>query len=162
ATGRLQIQAWLAEQGIPADAVVDVGVIPNHLVAPIIREADVALFPNRAEGGTNLAAMESLACGLPTILSANTGHLDLLGDAHCYPLRHQGSVRPTPLNTCVEGWGESDLEEILAYLEQIHGDRPGAQARGQAAAQVMQDWTWERQVQRLMQHLQPFMHPSSG
>ena len=162
ATGRLQIQAWLAEQGIPADAVVDVGVIPNHLVAPIIREADVALFPNRAEGGTNLAAMESLACGLPTILSANTGHLDLLGDAHCYPLRHQGSVRPTPLNTCVEGWGESDLEEILAYLEQIHGDRPGAQARGQAAAQVMQDWTWERQVQRLLQHLQPFMHPSSG
>jgi tetratricopeptide (TPR) repeat protein/glycosyltransferase involved in cell wall biosynthesis len=148
--GQLRIPEWLAEHGIPPEAVIDIGLIPNHLVAPIVREADVALFPNRGEGGTNLAAMECLACGVPTILSANTGHLDLIHSDHCYPLTHQTPVQPIAAYPGVEGWGESDVEEILAVLEQIYGDRPTAQQKGDRAAQFMQDWTWEKQVQRLL------------
>ena len=41
----------------------------------VMQEADVALFPNRCEGGNNLVALEAIASGVPTILSANTGHL---------------------------------------------------------------------------------------
>jgi hypothetical protein len=41
----------------------------------ILREIDVAVVPNRFEGGTNLVAMECMACGMPVILSANTGYL---------------------------------------------------------------------------------------
>jgi glycosyltransferase involved in cell wall biosynthesis len=44
----------------------------------VLQEMNVAVFPNRAEGGTNLVAMECMACGLPVILSGNTGHLDLI------------------------------------------------------------------------------------
>ena len=43
-----------------ADRVIDVGAVPNALMAPIYRECDVALFPNWAEGGTNLVAMECI------------------------------------------------------------------------------------------------------
>ena len=71
---------------------------PNVGMPHVLHEADVALFPNRAEGGTNLVAMECLASGIPTILSANTGHLDLLrGDriAHRVALEvtHMGFSR---------------------------------------------------------------------
>jgi tetratricopeptide (TPR) repeat protein/glycosyltransferase involved in cell wall biosynthesis len=156
--GRLQIQSWLVTQGIPADAVIDVGPIPNHLVGQIIREADVALFPNRGEGGTNLAAMECLACGLRTILSANTGHLDLIGD-HCYALHHQSPVRSPSSDYGVDGWGESDVDEILETLEAVYGDRPMAQQKGQSAAAFMQDWTWERQIQRLVRQLDTWDEP---
>lgn len=42
-------------------------------LAEALAEADVALFPNRGEGGTNLMAMQAMASGVPTVLSANSG-----------------------------------------------------------------------------------------
>ncbi|MBD2096647.1 tetratricopeptide repeat protein [Trichocoleus sp. FACHB-591] len=150
ADGRLRVVEWLVANGIPADACIDVGPIPNHMVGQIIREAHVALFPNRAEGGTNLVAMESMACGLPTILSANTGHLDLIGSDRCYALTHQKPAKSIPIFQGVEGWGESNVEEIIEALEQVYTDYQTAQAKGQAAAHFMQDWTWEKQVQRCL------------
>ena len=56
-------------------------------------------------------------CGAPAILSANTGHLDLI-DAQCaaMALTRQKPHRSSDAR-CIggsEGWGESDVEEILA------------------------------------------------
>jgi glycosyltransferase involved in cell wall biosynthesis len=90
--------------------VIDVGSLPNGVMAPIYRECDVALFPNRAEGGTNLVAMECLACGVPTILSDNTGHRDLLRMGFGYRL----SQKPCEIWS---EWGESDVEEVVEALE---------------------------------------------
>ncbi len=155
AQGRLQIKEWLVANGIRADAVIDLGVIPNHLVGQILREADVAVFPNRCEGGTNLAAMESLACGIPTVLSANTGHLDLIQPGSAYPLHTQTPISSgNPTHGSV-GWGESDIEEIIETLETIHANRHQAQIVGAAAANMMQSWSWERQVKRLLAVLAP-------
>ena len=98
-----------------ADRVIDVGPVPNALMAPIYRECDVALFPNRAEGGTNLVAMECIACGVPTILSANTGHMDLVERNAAYSLKKQRPITLSHKNA--EGWGESDVDEIIETLE---------------------------------------------
>lgn len=147
---RLKITEWLVANGIPAEAVLDVGVIPNYLVGQIIREADVAVFTNRCEGGTNLAAMECLACGIPTLISANTGHLDLINPSHCYPLKTQNPVKQTPLFAGLEGWGESSVEEVIEWLEEVYNHREEAKHRGQLAAEFMQNLTWEKQVQRFI------------
>ncbi|MCX6026881.1 MAG: hypothetical protein NTY23_11590, partial [Chloroflexi bacterium] len=50
--GALDIASWLERNGVPPSAAIDVGLIPNHLMADIVRACDVAVFPNRAEGGT--------------------------------------------------------------------------------------------------------------
>jgi glycosyltransferase involved in cell wall biosynthesis len=93
-----------------ADQVIDVGALPNGAMAPIYRECDVALFPSRAEGGTNLVAMECLACGIPVILSDNTGHRDLIAMGLGYPLgQRPGKVWSE--------WGESDVDETVEALE---------------------------------------------
>ncbi len=147
---RLRITEWLVANGIPGEAVIDIGPLPNHLVGQIIREADVAVFTNRCEGGTNLAAMECLACGIPTIISGNTGHLDIIAEDHCYPLRKQDAVQPTAIFPGVEGWGESDVEEVVENLEKVYNDREAAKKRGQAAVAFMQDLTWKKQVDRLL------------
>src|SRR3546814_10727981 len=81
-----------------------------------MREADVALFPNRAEGVTNLVAMEAMACGVPTILSANTGHLDIVAEGACIPLRRQRPVVVDDRYLGTGGWGESDVEEMVEAL----------------------------------------------
>jgi tetratricopeptide (TPR) repeat protein/ADP-heptose:LPS heptosyltransferase/glycosyltransferase involved in cell wall biosynthesis len=155
--GRLQVKPWLVKNGIAADAIIDIGPVPNYLTPPILREADVALFPNRAEGGTNLVAMESLACGIPVILAANTGHLDLIHADHCYPLRNQKPTHGANMYRGTDGWGESDVEEIVETLEQIYQDRQTARQKGARAAQFMQDWAWEKQIPRLLEALKDLL-----
>lgn len=70
---------WAADNGINPDQVIDIGQVQNTLMPTIYRECDCAVFPNRCEGGTNLVAMEAMACGLPTAVSSGHGHDDLQG-----------------------------------------------------------------------------------
>ncbi|HEX3432120.1 MAG TPA: glycosyltransferase family 4 protein [Rhizomicrobium sp.] len=98
-----------------AGRVIDVGPLPNVVMGPIYRECDVGLFPNRAEGGTNLVAMECLACGVPAILSDNTGHRDLLRMGFGHPLRQ----RP---GAAWSEWGESDVEDVVEALEHVYAN----------------------------------------
>ncbi len=147
----LRVADWLAENGIPRDAVVDIGCQPNAVMGAIVREADVALFPNRCEGGTNLVAMECMAAGVPTIVSDNTGHRDLVATGGCLAVRAQGTV-PTPSKffRATEGWGETSVDEAVEALELIWRDRQAAESLSIAGAEAMKDWSWSNQIDRLL------------
>jgi glycosyltransferase involved in cell wall biosynthesis len=106
---------------------------------------DVALFPNRCEPGTNLVAMEAMACGVPTILSANSGHLDLIEVENGYPLTKQAPLPGIEAGVDgLAGWGESDVEEILAALEAAYADRTAARKRGLMGAKTLAKLPWSR------------------
>ena len=153
ADGRLDAAAWTQRNGIPEDQTVHCGAVPNRAMARILREADVALFPNRAEGGTNLVAMECMACGVPVILSANTGHLDLLQDGTAFPLQKQSSVAGKGRL----GWGISDVDEMVEALEAVYLDREAATVRALHGAQAMGKLTWANQMNRLGDLLLPYL-----
>jgi glycosyltransferase involved in cell wall biosynthesis len=138
ADGVPDIAAWVAANGIRAEQFLDLGVVPNALLPAMLREADAAIFPNRCEGGTNLVAMEAMACGVPCILSANTGHLDLIQDGSALSLTDQRPIPTAP------GWCESDIEEILAALETLYRDRARAAAIGAAGAKLLAGLTWAK------------------
>lgn len=141
--GSPDLPSWAAAYGIPESAFVDLGFVPNRLMGDVLRGCDAALFPNRCEGGTNLAAMEALATGLPTILSANTGHLDLVKDALCWPLARQRM-------SLQAGWGESDVGDCLDLLEEIYADAKAARAKALEAARNMQaNWTWTHRAAKV-------------
>lgn len=150
ADGGIDFAGWLERNGVPRGAALDVGLVPNAAMGELVREAHVALFPNRGEGGTNLVAMECMASGVPTILSANTGHLDLVGDDVCFVLREQRPARPTEQFAGTEGWGDSSVEEILAVLEAVHADQAEAERRGRAAAGLLAGMAWEHQIDHLL------------
>ncbi len=147
--GKLDVVPWLVRHGIPADAVLDLGLVPNEQMASLIREADVAVFPNRAEGGTNLVAMEALASGVPCIIAANTGHLDLTSDEHNLVLHRQDLCRPTPCFSGTDGWGESSVDEIVEALEFAYVQREEVHRRATRAAAVMAGASWHNQIDRL-------------
>jgi glycosyltransferase involved in cell wall biosynthesis len=149
-TGQLDIGPWLNRQGV--SRFVDLGPQVNWQMGAMLRDIDVAIFPSRAEGGTNLVAMECMACGIPTILSANTGHLDLISEEVCYPLAHQ-TPRASATFKNIAGWGESSVEELLELLERIYQDRDNARQRGRAAAAAMAKISWENQIARLLQEV---------
>jgi glycosyltransferase involved in cell wall biosynthesis len=150
--GTLLVRDWLEANGIPRHASIDVGCTPNALMGQIVREADVALFPNRCEGGTNLVAMECMAAGVPTIVSSNTGHLDLTATGGCFSLRTQRNVRrPTAYFTGTDGWGESDVDEIVDLLERLYADRAIAKSRAALGVDAMSRLTWSSQIEALLQ-----------
>jgi len=151
--GLLEITPWLESNGVPRGASHNLGAVPNHLMPKVYVQVDAAVFPNRCEGGTNLMAMECMASGLPTILSANTGHLDLIDERHCYPLTHQQRADVVAPFAATDGWGESDVDEVLDLLERVYRDRTEAARRGAAAAQFMRDWTWRRRFEQLVGYL---------
>jgi glycosyltransferase involved in cell wall biosynthesis len=145
AAGKVDATGWAAANGIAEDQFVDLGAVPNAFMPPILREMDAALFPNRSEGGTNLVAMECMACGVPTVLSANTGHLDLIEDGVCLPLTRQSAVAGAGAAVGgTPGWGDSSVDEIVARLEEIHADRERARAIGLAGAEKLGRLTWAR------------------
>ncbi len=156
ADGRVDCTRWALENGIPADSLISLGHTPNVAMPHVLREADVGLFPNRCEGGTNLVAMEAMACGMPVILSANTGHLDLLepGDV-ALSLTRQAAV--TWPDADVADWGESDVEEIVERLEEVWRDRDAARALGLRGASFMATMTWQRQTDRLLRAILPLL-----
>ena len=58
--------------------VKDLGRQDQEAMAVELAKADVGVFTNRCEGGTNLVAMETIASNVPVILSSNTGHKDVI------------------------------------------------------------------------------------
>ena len=149
--GTMNVSDWLVANGVPRTATLDIGCVPNAMMGQIVREADVALFPNRCEGGTNLVAMECMAAGVPTVVSANTGHLDLIATGGCFALRSQRSVpQPTRYFTAVDGWGESDVDEIVALLEQLYANRTLGIERAAQGIRAMEQRTWSQQVDALL------------
>jgi glycosyltransferase involved in cell wall biosynthesis len=156
--GAVDVAGWLVDNGVPLGQVLDLGQVANLLLAPVLREMDVALFPNRCEGGTNLVAMECMACGVPTILSANTGHLDLIAADRCLPLSRQAAIAgPAPGGLATEGWGASDVEEIVEALELVWRDRARAGAIGAGGAAFMRGLGWSRQIARLKATILPHL-----
>jgi glycosyltransferase involved in cell wall biosynthesis len=150
--GKIDAKAWAIANGLAAEQVLDLGLVPNADLPRLYREMDVAVFANRCEGGTNLMAMECMACGVPVVISANTGHLDLIAPDRCIPLERQTPLAgPDHL-----GWGESDIEEIVEALETVWRDRAAAQTLGIRGAEFMRRLTWDETARRLSEALEPF------
>lgn len=144
----VDVTRWLTAEGLPPEAFVDLGAVGNREMPAVLAECDVALLPSRAEGGTNLVAMECLASGLPTLLSANTGHLDLIREVPCLALRHQAPFAWPETGTV--GWGSSDLDEIVAGLETLAGNATLRQELRDGASAAMQRWAWAPRIEALV------------
>ena len=149
AQGQIDVLGWAQANGLPVDSVVDLGSMPNAMMPQVLREVDVAVFPNRCEGGTNLVAMEAMACGLPVVLADNTGQKDIIRPGCGYVLTNQ---RPVGQPGC-EDWGDSDPEELVARLEEVYANREEALRRGKAAADFMSGLTWANSIGNLLREI---------
>jgi glycosyltransferase involved in cell wall biosynthesis len=126
---------------------MNIGATPNEQMPAIYAKADVALFPNRAEGGTNLVAMEAMAAGVPCILSANTGHLDLIAPNNCYALTTQKPYS----NPTHQDWGQSSIEEIVSKLEHAYHHRDQLAQMGKNGRAFISQFTWDKQTRQLIE-----------
>lgn len=147
----LKLKQWLLQQGLPADSFIDLPFTHNLLMPSVLRECDLAVFPNRCEGGTNLVAMEAMACGVPTYVAYNTGQKDLVDLIGCNAFRAQKSVKPSEGMRTVEDWGETDVDEVIAAMEYAYANREQSRRDAAVVAERMKDWTWNGLNEKLLQ-----------
>lgn len=121
--GSLDIAAWLEANGIPRSASIDVGFLSQPQMADVMRECDVGLFPNRAEGATNMALCEALGVGLPCIVSSGTGHADVIDAVTSVPLAGEPCTLPCALYKGMAGWREVAPSACLHWLQKVANDR---------------------------------------
>lgn len=139
--GQLKIGDWAIANGLPPGAHIDLGFLGRDQISAMLAECHAAVFPNRCEGATNLVAMEAMACNVPVILSANTGHLDLIRDGNSLALTRQQPVRD-PTGARID-WGESSVDELVEHLETLFTDRARAKAQAAtASAFIRGERTW--------------------
>ncbi len=147
---RLQVAPWLFEQGLPVGSFIDIPYTPNMFMPHILRECDAAIFPSRGEGGTNLVAMEAMACGIPTLVANNTGQKDLVDNLDCIALKNQSPVKATAGMPTLEDWGESDLDEIVEALEKIYTSREENRQKALIVAEQIKSWDWAPKNEKLL------------
>ena len=142
--GSIGMTEWAINNGVPADSFVDLGWVSNARLPAILRESDVALFPSRCEGGTNLVAMEAMASGIPCILSQNTGHLDLIEAGNCYALTDQLSDQADLfLQT-------SSIDQIVEKLELAYTDHQDRKNHADLGVVSMEKLSWDTQIEKLI------------
>jgi glycosyltransferase involved in cell wall biosynthesis len=148
--GQLDVRQWVARNGIDPKSMIDIGLVPNAMMPSILREMDVTLQPSRAEACTSLPVKEAMACGVPVIAALNTGMKDLLDDDNAILLRSQASIDNGEA-AAMQGWGESDIDEIVAALEFAYEQREHAREIGLASRAwlIGHDRTWQAHAREL-------------
>jgi glycosyltransferase involved in cell wall biosynthesis len=142
------IRNWVLSNGVKPSQYSDLGSVSNQLMPEIFREVDIAIFPNRAEGGTNLVAMEAISAGLNCAISRNTGHLDLIEKSQCTSLTTQSAVTIDSSTPCT-GWGESSIDELVAALESAYQNQSTTNDKLKISNSI-KDYSWENSISKLL------------
>jgi glycosyltransferase involved in cell wall biosynthesis len=108
------------------------------------KQADVALFPNRCEAGTNLVLMECMASGVPVIATHATGHIDVLSDDHAYLAR---DLTPIPGHP---HWMEPNVDEIVSLLERAYTQKTERSLKAEKARKFIRNFSWAKTAQQLL------------
>jgi len=147
----LELTPWLLAQGLPEDSFIDLPFTHNFLMPWVLRECDVAVFPNRCEGGTNLVAMEAMACGVPTYVAYNTGQKDIVDLMGAGGFMTQKPVKASPIMNTLQDWGESNVDEVIEKMEYVYTHRSEAQRNAKIVAEKMAAWEWGPLNEKLLQ-----------
>jgi glycosyltransferase involved in cell wall biosynthesis len=145
------MRAWIERNGIKPSQYLLIDSISNSMMNNVYSEVDVAIFPNRCEGGTNLVAMEAMSSGITCIISKNTGHLDIIKQGNCIALTTQGPLK----RQATEGWGESSVEEIVSHLEAAYDRGPLDRL---TVSSSMVNYSWKNSIGALLNTIKDISH----
>lgn len=137
--------------GLDPERIITCPVISHTGLRQIFAHTDIGVFPNRCEGGTNLALMEYMACGKPVIAANATGHKDVVNEDNAILLNNLGDIfLDDEEGRTVAIWKEPDLEELVETIEYAYRHREKIRDIGKNGARDLKEYTWEKSADRLL------------
>lgn len=149
------IRKILSDNGVDPARSVGVSARSHHAMASVYHNSDVGIFPNRAEGGTNLVLMEYLACGKPVIATASTGHADIVNRDNAMLLDAGDVVRLRDGEKLVTEWPQANLEQAIEQLEFAYQNRDATKRLAIRGSSDMQKLTWRHTAEAFVKLLVP-------
>lgn len=148
----------LEENGIHEDTIVQYHNVPYFGQRAMYAECDVALFPNRLEGGTSLPFMECLAVGVPCIVADAHGHKDITRHPG-YPCKDLLLRGGTPYvynreDVDIGNFTEPCLDEMLSQLEYAYQQRAVLRSQREAISKFGRSFTWAATADNMAKVLQ--------
>ncbi|MEA2708353.1 MAG: hypothetical protein QOF78_954 [Phycisphaerales bacterium] len=140
----------LAQNGVDLNRVILIGPRQHHAMAQVYHNSDVGIFPNRAEGGTNLVLMEYMACGKPVIATASTGQADVIAPGHALVIDTAGEVLSSSDGESVARWPEPNLDQAIERLEWAYQNRDALTPLADRAASKMAAMPWSRTAEQFL------------
>jgi len=128
-------------------------LVNNKNLRELYSKTDLALFPNRCEGGTNLVLMEYMACGKPVIASNATGHKDIITKENSIQLNDFSDCKIIKEGKLWADWVEPSLDEVIAQIEFAYHNRDKIRAIGKKAGEDLKNYTWSNTAKALYELL---------
>ena len=130
--------------------VIPGGRIPYDQYVKTLHLYSLVVQPSRAEG-FGLVPLEARACGVPVVMTNNTGHQD-----HFDPLSCE-IVQSGPDQESDDYWGATaptvSEDDILDGLKRARLRLPALKEEAMAFAKSHEKWTWTNQVRETMKEL---------
>jgi glycosyltransferase involved in cell wall biosynthesis len=138
--------------GLDAQRITTLDLVPHELLRALYAQTDIAVFPNRCEGGTNLVLMEYMACAKPVIATATSGHNDVVTDENALLLRQLKDIDIVDDHGGRIGrWQDPSLDELVAQIEYAYHHREALRPKARQAGKDLQRFTWRQCAQRLVE-----------
>jgi len=127
-------------------------------IAKKMREADVGVWPARAEGW-NLELLEMLACGKNAIATFNTAHMDFIDDSVCRCIdtpNKEEAFDGVFFKGGGGNWaelGEAEIEQLVVHMRELHRQKQERElAPNERGIDIAETFSWENAVQPILEH----------
>lgn len=116
---RTNVTRCMAANGINPEQWSYINQCSQQVMNEVMNCANVALYPNRCEGGTNLVLMETCAIGIPSIATTWTGHADMEPwiDRKLSP---DSDYAYCPAGVLSGNWKEPSVDDVIEALEHAY------------------------------------------
>jgi glycosyltransferase involved in cell wall biosynthesis len=124
----------------------------------LYQSADCFVLPTRAEGW-GLPILESMACGVPAIVTRYSAPLDYLTEDNAYLLNVARMVEARDSLYGIEGgeWAEPDIGHLGFLMRHAFEHRDELREKGQCARQDALKFTWRNSAQVAVAAIQQHM-----
>lgn len=140
------------DNGMDPNRITTMDLVPHEQLRSLYAQTDVAVFPNRCEGGTNLVLMEYMACAKPVIVTATSGHNDIVTEENALLLHQLKDINISDAEGRLIGrWQDPSLEELVAQIEYAYHHREAIRLKAQKAGSDLQRFTWRHCAERLVE-----------
>jgi len=130
------------EMKLPDNVFMHRGWMDDEQTLNFFHHADCWVAPSRGEG-FGLMPLQAMACGIPTIINAASGHGDFAHMAsivvpHGPVVSHYGGM-----------WDESDPRELAEAMREMHANYQAYKDKAKQTVPQLLDWSWVSAARKL-------------
>lgn len=134
------------ESGVPDNGNVILGEGPCAIgsLRELYRSADCFVLPTRSEGW-GLPILESMACGVPAIVTAYSAPTDYVTEENGYPLDVERMVEAHDDHFSIHGgmWAEPSVPHLRHLMRQAYENRGELAEKGRIARITAERFSWD-------------------